>query len=215
MGYRDTIQAAVKGNPRHPSRMGVKMQAHHLVSKKGLILSNLKADLEHLGYDINALENLTLIPCTLQGACHLGVQLHRGNHATGAADFRHDDNDDDGHHGITYHLAVAAALGRVKADIDRARLCDDPAIKIQERINKISSRLMFLINSFALALTSIHTNFNPVGDQPGCCGVDSIGAADPSRPCPTGRNHQGRQSPGQQAEAIRHPGKPYVLGVGQ
>lgn len=212
MGYRETIRAAVWGNRGHPFNMGVKMQAHHLVSRSGLRMSGLKADLDHLGYNIDALENLTLIPCTLQGACHLGVQLHRGDHA---ADFQHD-NDDDGHHGITYHATVSTALLGVKADLRRARLCEAPAAAIQRRINMISGELMVLINSFALALTSIHTNFLPAEGRPGCCGVDSIRAADPSRPCPTGRDHhQGRRAPGQQPEAIRHRGRPYVLGVGR
>jgi hypothetical protein len=214
MGYRETIAAAVRNKPGHPIHKNVKMQAHHLLSKKGVKRSGLKSELEHLGYDIDALENLVLLPCTLQGACHLGVQLHRGNHTT-TADFSID-NDDDDLHGLVYHLAVKKLLKAVESAVKRGKLCDDSARKIQAKVDGVSNKILGMIAAFTLPLSSIHENFPPLPGRPGCRGRDTVPLAQDARNnCPVGRNHRGRQGQGQAAEHITHPGKPYTLRAGR
>ena len=90
--YLRNIKNAIEDDKSHPRHNGVLMQAHHIISAKGMSLSNLAKKIEKFGYDINELPNLSFIPCTLQGACHLGVQPHRGNHT---ARVDQDDYDDD------------------------------------------------------------------------------------------------------------------------
>ena len=90
--YLKRIKDAIEGDKAHPRHNGVKMQAHHAISAEGMKLSGLGKKIEKFGYDINLLSNLVFIPCTLQGACYLGVQPHRGNHT---AVISQDDYDDD------------------------------------------------------------------------------------------------------------------------
>jgi len=57
------------------------MSAHHLISILGFNQSNLKAkDIEYKGYNINYPKNMIFLPYETACACHLGVQLHRGDH---------------------------------------------------------------------------------------------------------------------------------------
>ncbi|MEM5529947.1 AHH domain-containing protein [Gammaproteobacteria bacterium AS21] len=100
MGYRDKVLQQVGSD--HPINKGVKMQAHHLISRKALLDSSIENRLEDFKYDIDNVDNIALIPCTLQGACHLNVQLHRGNHP-GVLRVDNGNNDDDSEHPDTYH----------------------------------------------------------------------------------------------------------------
>ncbi len=217
MGYRDNIINNIRGKRGHPLRNGVKMQAHHLLSKRGIKLTGLKGDLEHLGYDINKKENLVLLPCTLKGACHLGVQLHRGNH-TATADidiFSGNDNTDaDTYHDLKYHLLVVTLVQEIRIDRNKGRLCKKQKQRVQEELDDLSETMLGAIKTFAIPLTSIHASFLPLAKS-GCCGKDVIGEASAlldkpgSKPvCPSQRSHKGQ-------EGIRHRGKPYLLKVGQ
>ena len=78
--YLRRIKAAIEHDKSHPRHNGVLMQAHHIISAEGMKRSRMDKKIEKFGYDINELPNLSFIPCTLQGACYLGVQPHRGNH---------------------------------------------------------------------------------------------------------------------------------------
>ncbi len=227
MGYRDIILNRVKADRGHPLFKGVKMQAHHLVSKSGVFISGLKADLEHLGYDINVWENLVLLPCTLQGACHLGVQLHRGNHsATADVDIFHGNGGDSDFDHLPYHAVVSVCLQGVRIQRNAGRLCRDTEGEIQKEINSISRKLLGMIQVFAVPLSPIHTAFLP-GIGPGCCGCDATADAEEKLEsakklkakkqlaCPTGRDHHRKQGPGQQAESITYRNGVYDLDVGR
>src|SRR5690606_37771760 len=111
--YRTTIINAVKNDTGHPHNHNMKMQAHHLVSAKGVQLAQMGRKLEQLGYNINVLENLVLLPSTLQGACHLKVQLHRGDHT-------HEDDD----HPISYHRKVKAEITTLERFLDECDNCE-------------------------------------------------------------------------------------------
>jgi A nuclease family of the HNH/ENDO VII superfamily with conserved AHH len=220
MGYRENIMAKVRTDTRHPVHLGVRMQAHHLVSKKGVKMSFLKSDLEHLGYDINVSENLVLLPCTLKGACHLKVQLHRGNHtAPVEADLHGIVAADDDDASMSYHMVVTGMLATVKLDIERGKDCQ-PGHDLQKDINRLSATLLKGIQTFAIPLTSISKSFFP-GVGSGCCGVDSTPEAKAkldgiakggTRPtCPKGRDHLGQ-------EGIRWAGLaglPWTLEIGK
>ncbi|SEB04684.1 AHH domain-containing protein [Rubrimonas cliftonensis] len=201
MGYRENILGAVRTDRRHPIWNGVKMQAHHLLSKSGVRISGLKADLEHLGYDINVKENLVLLPCTLKGACHLKVQLHRGNHtATADIDILSGDDDDDAdsYHGLSYHALVVTLLGDIRLDRNRGRLCMRRAATIQDELDELSETMLDAIKTFVIPLTSIHESFAPI-TRSGCCGEDATPAAarlleaGQAPECPEGRDHRGRE----------------------
>lgn len=213
MGYRENILANIRTQLTHPLHRGVKMQAHHLLSKKGVRDSGLKSKLEHLGYDINDKNNLVLLPCTLKGACHLAVQLHRGNHtALARVDLHNDDDDDDGIHGISYHVFVRQTLNRIKRKLDEGDLCEMRSGRVQRLLDRKSRTVLSMIANFVLPLTSIHESFEPDAAS-GCCGCDATGdagrqlAADSDVACPSARRHAGD-------EGITHPGGPYTLRVG-
>lgn len=70
--------AEAQGN--HPINFGIHMDTHHLVSAEAIKISKLGNSLKNKGYVIDSLSNLVGFPSTLPGACHLGIQLHRGDH---------------------------------------------------------------------------------------------------------------------------------------
>ena len=205
MGYRENILARIKDDPDHPIKHGIKMQAHHIVSRKGLEASGLSEKLAHLGYRVDEPENLVLLPGTLQGACHLGVQLHRGDHA-------HTDDE----HPESYHDTVSEFLVSIDHHIELGTACEAPSQRIQGKLDRISVRLLVLIEDFSLPLTRVFSSFSP--DGPGCCGVDSLPAladAMEHELCPTGRNHQRTQGPGQNIEEITYIRSHYKLNPGR
>ncbi|EPJ42949.1 MAG: hypothetical protein OFPII_44330 [Osedax symbiont Rs1] len=172
LGYRDNILKAVDGIKSHPIHHGVKMQAHHLVSNQALKESGVSYDIEHLGYDINHVSNIALIPCTLQGACHLNVQLHRGNHPAVV----HEDNgnnDDDDSHPPSYHKELEERAIKVKGYIDDGDYCEKKQeTKLLKMMRILSKQVARDINNHELALTSIFTHFGR--NTKGCCDADSI-----------------------------------------
>lgn len=220
MGYRENVVNAIKTDLNHPFHKGVKMQAHHLISKNAVFLSGLKADLEHLGYDINVKENLTLFPCTLKGACHLKVQLHRGNHtALSEPDLNDDDQDSDLIHPATYHAAVVGLLQTIRIERNRGDLCRDSESQIQKDMDELSIAILGMIEAYILKLTKIANSFMPM-KRSGCCNETSVGAAktklesaksgaaaDPV--CDDSRDHRGQEGITLRAPAV------YNLRVGK
>ena len=118
MGYRDKVLQQVGSD--HPINKGVKMQAHHLISRKALLDSSIENRLEDFKYDIDNVDNIALIPCTLQGACHLNVQLHRGNHP-GVLSVDNGNNDDDSEHPDTYHDKIKKRINKLKKSIQNGK----------------------------------------------------------------------------------------------
>ncbi len=169
--YRTRLLGETK--PDHPIHNGIDMQAHHIISAKGVQLSGLGWKLEGLDYNINNVENLVFIPCTLAGACHLGVQLHRGNHTF------HDDE-----HPRSYHVEVSDRIKRLESAIDKRCEKRKP---IQSLIDKESVKILSMINNFEIPLTSIFRTFRP-DSKIGCGNVNNV-ASHSNELCSASREH--------------------------
>jgi len=78
--YRKTWLNKAEAQSDHPINFGIHMDTHHLISAEAIKISTLGGVLKIKGYVIDSLSNLVGFPSTLPGACHLGVQLHRGDH---------------------------------------------------------------------------------------------------------------------------------------
>ena len=201
--YLRNIKNAIEHDKSHPRHNGVLMQAHHIISAEGMKRSGLAKKIEKFGYDINLLPNLSFIPCTLQGACHLGVQPHRGNH-TALVD---QDNYDDDLEPVNYHVMISKRIKGLNLPLDK----DCPGTdthkreKVISELNSLSKKILKLIeNSPGQApLTDIAKNFAP-GNHVGCGGVDSVRIKKDLSPCPVERSHLGRQAPGQKTESIAY-----------
>jgi len=219
--YLKRIKNAIEGDKAHPRNLGVKMQAHHVISGEGMRLSKLGKKIEKYGYDINLLPNLVFIPCTLQGACYLGVQPHRGNHTAlvDQDDYQDDLEPED------YHDLVGRRVRELDLPLRKECPGDDPtkAEVVQTKLDKLSKDLLGLIQNkpSQAPLTEIAEHFGPRGV--GCGGLDSITRAHGLHACPVERNHfyrgsdgRGSHGPGQKAEKIEYvrEGK-YKLKVGR
>lgn len=207
--------------PGHPKLHGVRMQAHHLVSQEGVRISGLGNKLVTMGYNIDHVKNLAFLPCTLQGACHLGIQPHRGDHTARSKgidlklfDVREDDYDDDDDHPESYHAVVASLLVATVRRLKRH--CDgdpDMSKKFVKGINTLSKNILGTISDepTQLPLTTIAVHFKR-GSSIGCSGTDSVGDHRHAMPCAVERNHlNGRRARGQKDEGIKYKNDtPYV-----
>jgi len=218
--YRQRILRAVESDRGHPIHHGIRMQAHHLISATGMHASGLGPKIRKFGYDINELKNLALLPCTLQGACHLGVQPHRGNHTAVIEDERYKDDD----HPEGYHEMVTTRL--LRAHLGLTRECPgyiggarevEARLKAVSGLNAISAQILKLIaiSPRDAPLTRLARSFQP-GNPIGCGGADSTTKHLGVHSCPVGRVHYQAQGPGQRAEKITYrAAEPYQLRVGK
>jgi hypothetical protein len=207
MGYRQNVlnNTTREKDPYHPRHYGITMQAHHLLSKKGVQNSGLSKDLEHLGYDINHLKNISLIPSTLSGACHLNIQVHRGNHGAANADA----SDDDGQHKKSYHIRVQEFVEELESKIDTGKYCDSDREVLIRAMNKCSRKMVSSINSNKIALTKVYKNFGTDNtNRKGCSNQTSISSINKnSSHCLKDRDHT--------LEGITFPKQSYKLEVGR
>ena len=205
--YRKNLFAKVEGDTTHPINNGIHMQAHHLISEEGLKMSQMGNLLKMRGYDINAIKNLVFLPSTLPGACHLGVQPHRGNHI-----FKDDE------HPKSYHQEVGTRLTDMQEEVDNCS-ASDSAKKTQKLINATSKVLLGKIKSFSLPLTPIMTKFD-TDKQIGCgnC-IDVKEHQADSTPCKSNRDHYQQAHPmyksGKEMKEITIPKIQYALKVGK
>jgi hypothetical protein len=202
--YLKRIKDAIEGDKSHPRNNGIKMQAHHAISAEGMKRSGLGKEIEKFGYDINLLPNLVFIPCTLQGACQLGVQPHRGNHT---ALISQDDYDDD-LEPKSYHEMVGLRIKGLHLPLTKA--CEGPddgrVHEIRQKLDKLSKLIVMMIQGkpSEAPLTNIAKYFSS-HNQVGCGGVDSVTAHNGLEKCAVGRVHVGgRQSTKQKNENISY-----------
>ena len=165
MGYRENLLEAIKDDTNHPLQCGIPMQIHHLLSKAAAKRSGAKLILESYGYDINKLENLVALPCTFAGACHLGVQLHRGDHTSSS------NNDDDDEHNDSYHDHVQKIIVNAIENIENNCEGGDDK-KVQDRMNKKSKTVLDDIIDYRIRLTRVHIWFKEKNS--GCNGLGKI-----------------------------------------
>jgi hypothetical protein len=207
MGYRQNVLNRIpkKDNPDHPIYNGVTMQAHHLLSKQGIEESGLKEDLEHLGYDIDFYKNIVLLPSTLQGACHLNVQVHRGNHGSTHSEAE----DDDDQHKIGYHDKVTDLVEQLEDLIDQGKFCEVSKIDLIKSMNIRSNIVLSRIKKNRLALSTAYRNFGLYNSNgKGCSNQTSISKVTESSPhCVMDRIHL--------SDGIRISKQDYELEVGR
>ncbi|MGF1723352.1 AHH domain-containing protein [Photobacterium nomapromontoriensis] len=168
MGYRENVLGPAQNDPKHPIYHGFKMQVHHLLSKQGVNDSGKGLKLKAMGYDINLAGNLVALPSTLEGACHLKVQLHRGNHPK---QLPVDTNDADLEHSDDYHEHVKKITKNAYQSIKKECKKNDREA-VQAFINYQSLLVLLRIKNFSLRLTTIH-DFLKEGNS-GCLGAKSI-----------------------------------------
>lgn len=166
MGYREAVLEPAENDPSHPINHGFKMQVHHLLSKAGVEKTGKGPKLKSYGYEINLPGNLVALPCTLEGACHLQVQLHRGDHTAVI-----DTNDNDGEHPKTYHKFVKKLVKDAYMTISkRCENQDNPGI--QRYMDYHSLLILREIRSFELPLTDVAKAFKRGGV--GCLGATTV-----------------------------------------
>jgi hypothetical protein len=191
--FRDKIIANVIDKEDHPYNLGVSMQAHHLVSKKGMKISNFEIKLKKYGYEIDDIDNLVLIPNEPFDACHMNVQLHRSNHsALNNYSFNSQDDKTDDEHPLDYHQVVKKLINFLEPDI--SHICslktspDKKTNLIQALVNDISDQVLTDINSFKLKLTSIALDFYKDSDI-GCSNHNNIDKNREKELCKKRRSH--------------------------
>lgn len=221
-GYLSTLKKAIRLDLTHPKHQGVTMQAHHLLSADAFAIAKVVPYFKGLGYDINAVENLVFIPSTLQGACHLETQLHRGNH--GSIDEEAADDDDD-EHPDSYHVVVAKILLKVTKKLRADEACQMSAKlraeKAQKKLDVASRKVMQMINLYQVHLASIASLFSNDVEKfknagRGCSGVDSVPDANlTTAKCEVSRNHCGQRGKKQRVEKIIYAKQTYKLKVGR
>ncbi|MCC7596549.1 AHH domain-containing protein [Janthinobacterium sp. FW305-129] len=211
--YLNRIKAVIEGDHHHPRNNGVRMQAHHIISAEGMKRSQLGKKIEKFGYDINLLPNLVFIPCTLQGACHLNVQLHRGNHTS------NQDSYDDDSEPASYHHMVAQRI--IDLGLPLHKVCAGDKIsnskKVISELNRLSTTILAMIQNKPnkAPLTRIAKNFSP-GSLQGCGSVDSIKKYNDKKACGVDRNHFNREAKEQTSENIKYKKvKSYIFMTGR
>lgn len=168
--YRDALMDAALKDKDHPLHFGFSMQAHHLLSDKGISQSGMGDKLVDLGYEINELENLLFLPYDLNVACHLGVQMHRSNH-----NFIKKLK-------INYHVEVKELVSsrQVKTALKRCNngVSDAEAIRnVQKLMDSLSEDVLDMIKDFELPLTVIYKDFDPKNNEAkGCANAGSVPA---------------------------------------
>lgn len=194
--YRDTLLKKIGDDLSHPIFNGVSMQAHHVVSAKGLDISSAESQMNKVEYDINEVENLVFIPCTFQGACHLNTQLHRSNHTT----TKKKEGDLDDAHPRSYHQAVAELVDAVyERNISLCPFKNQK--KILDEYKAIPSVILLSINNFDrdTQLTRAYESFDIKGplSNIGCAGKNKMEEQQSLKGevvCPVGRDHEYRES---------------------
>lgn len=217
--YLKNLENEIKSDNRHPKHHNIQMQAHHIISEKAVKLAGKEYidELLLLGYNINTLQNLIFLPSTLQGACHLGVQPHIGNH-TAKAPLRSGDENfsyDDDEHPKTYHDMVRRQL--VNSLDKLSKVCPstnpDAPSRAQKRLNQLSLEILIMIAKCPdrARLTNAYHAFKS-GSAIGCGGESSVDKKKNPKglvnSCPVERNHLNNQGQKQKPESITYVKRP-------
>ena len=211
--YLSRIKEVIEGDQHHPRNNGVRMQAHHIISAEGMKRSQLGKKVEKFGYDINLLPNLAFIPCTLQGACHRNVQLHRGNHTA------NQDSYDDDSEPTDYHDMVAEKIIDLRLPLHKECIGSkiENSQKVISDLNKLSKLILKLIRDKPgeAPLTRISKNFSH-NNVKGCGSVDSLKRYNDNKICSVSRDHFNKNAKEQISENINFKKNDnYILKVGK
>jgi hypothetical protein len=189
--YLKTITEAIakfEDHPKHSKNGGINMQAHHLISEQGLSKATYLEQIDHLGYDINELENLVFMPTDPFDACHMGVQVHRSGHTSKI----NTSNDPDDDHPLSYHDIVRRKVDKLSIHIDDICENKDSSSKNKKRIqnlmNNTSFEILKDIRNFKLKLTSSASNFE-TKSKIGCSNFNNINKDRKTTECKLSRIH--------------------------
>ncbi|MDX1695191.1 MAG: AHH domain-containing protein [Ketobacteraceae bacterium] len=191
VSYIDNLKKAIADVADHPYHAGFKMQAHHILSREAFFRVDGKRGefarkVEAIGYNINLAQNLVFLPCELEGACHLQVPLHRGNHTYV------DHNNKDGDVYRPYHAEVAR---RIESKIRKfVNDCDTRCAtnaysreqQIQKMLDSVSKKVLKLVADYKLPLNRMHTDFK-LHNPKGCGNLVNIGTSEQN--CKKNRDH--------------------------
>jgi hypothetical protein len=148
--YREKWLRNARAHDSHPINYGIHMDTHHLISAEAVNISELADPLVDKGYMINDINNLVGFPATLPAACHLGLQLHRGDHLFSRP------NEE------PYHDYVSSLLNTKEQKIDscygRTKVREKQT-DIHNLMDPISKKILIKINAFKLPLTNIFYRF--------------------------------------------------------
>lgn len=149
-GYREKwLRHAYKHKP-HPINYGIHMDTHHLISAEAVKISKLAQPLIDKGYMINDINNLVGFPATLPAACHLELQLHRGDHL-----YKRPNEE-------PYHDYVSSLISAEKSDLKacygRTKVREKETA-IHKLLDPVSELILDKINEFKLPLTDIYIRF--------------------------------------------------------
>ncbi len=158
-GYREKwLRHAYKHKP-HPINYGIHMDTHHLISAEAVNISKLSQSLIDKGYMINDINNLVGFPATLPAACHLGLQLHRGDHLHKKTPYEK-----------PYHKFVNTLLqekeSKIQACYGRTKVREKNT-EIHKLLDPISEDILGELIDFELPLTEIFARFSKNG-KGGC-----------------------------------------------
>lgn len=194
--YKKELYERIKDDDNHPYNLGIDMQAHHLISISGMRKSGLAKQVEITSYDINHPKNCVFLPCTLKGACHLKVQVHKSAHTNVVFG---DDADSAHSHkvkGKNYHDLVAEILVDLKDELDNSCKGESYSDDCIELLNEISEDI--ILNRICKAphkapLSKFYAHFQREGA--GCGNQDYLRSLDSEAMnlCGKNRNHEGCQ----------------------
>lgn len=158
-GYRSKWLRHARAHSGHPINYGIHMDTHHLISAEAVNISELSQSLVDKGYMINDINNLVGFPATLPAACHLGLQLHRGDHL-----YKKTPNEKPYHKYVSTLIQekkekIKACYGRTKAR--------EKSTEIHKLLDPISIDILSDLNDFELPLTDIFLRFRE-GGKGGC-----------------------------------------------
>jgi len=181
-GYRQRWIRYVKKIKSHPFNHGVHMDTHHLISAEAIKIFGEGDLLINKGYNINVMQNLVGFPATLPGACHLGVQLHRGNHIAKMQPREE-----------SYHDYIAR---KMSPEIEDIKNCygktkkTETDVDVHKLLDPISNSALTKINNFKLPLTELFLNFKDGGS--GCKNCFNVkDAQNVTMPCSNDNKHFG------------------------
>ncbi len=181
--YRKDWLKNAEAQRDHPINFGIHMDTHHLISAEAIKISKLGKSLKNKGYVIDSLSNLVGFPSTLPGACHLGVQLHRGDH-------KHKRPKEEPYHKFVSSLLIADAED-ILACYGRTEI-EEKKSEIHKLIDPVGKKVLRKVLSYQLPLTVIFDRFKQDQDGIGCSNCHDIKPAEKSiELCSKNRNHYG------------------------
>jgi len=184
--YRKALEANLKNPNSHPINNGVHMQAHHLISEEGI--KKFKTILKGREYNINVVANMVFIPSTPAAACHMNVQLHRGDHTHVA-----DEHGPDDEHPVEYHKYIKNILKKLNKKIKDCEKYSNA--DVQRWLDNESMIALSRIKQNQLALTAIYRAFYP-NSAIGCGNCINVKEHEANAtPCNQDRNHRGKDNP--------------------